>query len=448
MTFTNEQVEMIEAFRSDGNVPGVSVALVKSGEIVASGGFGYRNIEDQLPMNAGTISPIASLTKSFTGMAVMMLVEEGKLALDEPVQTWLPEFRVADADASRKMTPRMFLSHKSGIGRTGHQNAMWSGPSPYHDRADLISRLQEVELQSQPNEAWSYCNEGYVTLGHLIELQSGMPLHEFLEQRVFARLGLTSTRTNFLPWKQAEDRTTGYIPTPDGLKTAWLPDNYDIYLTTGGIVSTVLDLARCQILAMDYANHPLLSAGSLEQTHTISMPYGDSGWGYGLGWMVAWHDGLKVVEHSGGLAGVATHSLMVPGEGAGAVVLTNLSGAKAGDLAEQLAGSLIGRPLFRKSTSEPLPLRSNAAQPDSGERSRYSGEYTFGTAKLTISDSGERLIAQPYTPEFPDEPSTGLIAVGTDRFLTLQGAGPVSFLTNDAGVPDRLLFGGNMYRRA
>ncbi len=447
MTFTNEQIEMIEAFRSDGDVPGVSVALVDGGEIVASGGFGYRNVEEQLPMTANTISPIASLTKSFTGMAVMMLVEEGKLALDEPVQTWLPEFRVADAEASRKMTPRMFLSHKSGIGRTGHQNAMWTGPSPYRDRADLISRLQDVELQSQPNEAWSYCNEGYVTLGHLIELQSDMPLHEFLEQQVFAKLGLKNTRTNFLPWKQAADRTTGYIPTPDGLDTAWLPDNYDIYLTTGGIVSTAVDLARCQILAMDYANHPLLSSGSLEQTHTISMPYGDSGWGYGLGWMIAWHEGLKVVEHSGGLAGVATHSLMLPGEGIGAVVLTNLSGAKAGDLAEQLAGSILGRPLFRESISDPLPIRTSARQPDSTERSRYSGEYTFGAASMTITDSGEHLVAQPYTPEFPNEPSTGLIAVAPDRFLTLQGAGPVTFLANDAGTIDRLLSGGNLYRR-
>lgn len=448
MSFTNEQVELIEAFQEDGGVPGVSVALVDGGEIIASGGFGYRNLEDELPMTADTVSPIASLTKSFTGMAVMMLVEEGKLELDEPVQTWLPQFRVADAEASRKMTPRMFLSHKSGIGRTGHQNAMWTGPSPYRDRLDLISRLQDVELQSQPNKAWSYCNEGYVTLGHLIELQSGMPLDEFLEQRVFAGLGLKQTRTNFLPWKQAEDRTTGYIPTPDGLQTAWLPDNYDIYLTTGGIVSTAVDLARCQILAMDYANHPLLTAGSLEQTHTISMPYGDSGWGYGLGWMIAWQDGLKVVEHSGGLAGVATHSLMLPHEGIGAVVLTNLSGAKAGDLAEQLAGTLLGRPLFRTSISDPLPLRSNARQPDAKDRAGYSGEYIFGSASMTISDNGERLVAQPYSPDAPNEPPTGLIAVGQHRFLTLQDGGPVSFLTNTAGHPDRLLFGGNLYRRS
>lgn len=448
MTFTNEQVELIEAFREAGSVPGVSVALVKDREIIASGGFGYRNLEEQLPMTADTVQPIASLTKSFTGLAVMMLVEEGKLALDKPVQTWLPEFRVADAEASRKMTPRMFLCHKSGIGRTGHQNAMWAGPSPYRDRADLISRLQDVELQSQPNEAWSYCNEGFVTLGHLIEKLSGMPLHDFLEQRIFAELGLTSTRANFLPWKQAADRTTGYFQTADGLETAWLPDNYDIYLTTGGIVSTALDQARYQITAMNFTNHPLLSTGSLEQTQTISMPYGDTGWGYGLGWMIGWHEGLKVVEHSGGLAGVATHSLMIPSEGISVAVLTNLSGARARDLAEQLAGTLRGKPLFRESVSDPLPLRTKARQPDSNERAQYTGEYQFGVARMTITDDGEQLVAQPWTPEPPEEPSTGLLAVGPHRFVTLRSASPISFLTNAEGTPDRLLYGGNLYRRS
>lgn len=446
MSFTSEQIEIVEDFMAAGGVPGVAVALVQGGEIVAAGGFGVRSRETNLPMTASTVSPIASLTKSFTGVATMMLVEQGKLALDEPVQSWLPEFRVADADASRKMTPRMFLCHKSGIGRTGHQNAMWTGPSPYRDRADLIDRLKSVELQTQPNEAWSYCNEGFLTVGHLIETQSGIPMHEFFDKLIFEPLGLSNTHANFLPWKQSDNGTTGYIKNDDGYETAWLPDDYTIYLTTGGIVSTAEDLARYQIHAMNPANHPLLSAGALEQTQTISMPHGDSGYGYGLGWSIAWNGATKVVEHGGGLAGVSTYSMMVPAERIGAVVITNLSGAGASNLAEMLIGTLRDEPLHRASLDDSLPVRTRAQQPNPAEREAFLGVFAFGPATVTISDANE-LTAQPFTPEFPDMPSTGLICVGHNRFLTLRDGNPITFLANEQGTIDRLLSGGNLFRR-
>ena len=121
LDFSPEQEDIIESIREKDGIPGVAAAIVKDGEMVAAGGFGNRNRDANLPMTIHTVSPLCSLTKSFTGVAVMQLVDSGKLSLDEPVVSYLPTFRVADGEASRKMTPRIFLCHKSGMGRTGHQ---------------------------------------------------------------------------------------------------------------------------------------------------------------------------------------------------------------------------------------------------------------------------------------------------------------------------------------
>lgn len=117
--FSPEQRDFIKSVRETRRIPGVAAAIVKDGEIVAAGGFGYRNRDAQLPMTIHTVSPLCSLTKSFTGVAVMQLVESGKIWLDEPVSSYLPNFQVADPEASRKITPRILLCHKSGRGTPG-----------------------------------------------------------------------------------------------------------------------------------------------------------------------------------------------------------------------------------------------------------------------------------------------------------------------------------------
>lgn len=132
MSFSPEQRSIIETKRETQGIPGIAAAIVKDGEILAAEGFGYRNLEQKLPVTAHTIFPLCSISKSFTGVAIMQLVEAGQLALDEPVVSYLPDFRIADAEATRKITPRILLSHQSGLGRTGHQDRMFKEEkSPY-----------------------------------------------------------------------------------------------------------------------------------------------------------------------------------------------------------------------------------------------------------------------------------------------------------------------------
>lgn len=447
MNFSPEQRFIIETNRETQGIPGIAAAIVKDGEILAAEGFGYRNLEQKLPVTAHTIFPLCSISKSFTGVAIMQLVEAGQLALDEPVVSYLPDFRIADAEATRKITPRILLSHQSGMGRTGHQDRMFKEEkSPYSSRADLVKQLSEVKSQTQPNVTWSYCNEGYAILGLLVDTISGISLEEYFQTRIFDVLGMKQSYVRFAQWREAENRSHTYQKQGDNYQETNLPKEYNIYLASGGICSTVSDVARYQIATLNYTHSPLLSPGFLDQMHTISRPYGDTGWGYGLGWMVAWSGHHKICEHGGRLAGVSTHSLMVPAAKLGVVVLSNLGGAPVRQLALQLAESVLGQDLFPP-TSDKNPNRFSTRfpVPDAATLQQYVGTYVQGERRLNISVENQQLVVRLGAADNVDEAEVRpLTAVARDWFMEPMG-GQVYFIqAKDGSVTSVLIGGGSM----
>ncbi len=447
--FSPEQEDIIQSIKEKEGIPGVAAAIVKDGEIVAAGGFGYRNRDAQLPMTIHTVSPLCSLTKSFTGVAVMQLVESGKIWLDEPVVSYLPNFRVADTDASHKMTPRTFLCHKSGMGRTGHQARMFTEPEPYKDRGDLVSQLAEVQLQTSPNAAFSYCNEGYVTLGHLVETVSSIPLEDYFQSQIFDTVGMKRTYPRFAQWQADTDRAHGYVKNEGNHEETQLPENYNIYLSTGGICSTAYDYANYLIATMDYANSPLLSSGSLDAMHTVSMPYGDTGWGYGFGWAIAWNRGRKIVSHGGGLSGIATYALMVPAEQFGVVALTNLSGDDARKIAEHLANNVLGMPLVQPRSEDSLAFNTSYSFPNADTLAHYAGSYAHvyqdEETEITVAIEEGNL-----TVQYAGEEAIPYIGIGTDVFMSQRTGswGTIVHFARDAEENiSSLLQGGILYQR-
>jgi CubicO group peptidase (beta-lactamase class C family) len=386
-----------------------------------------------------------------TGTAVMQLVEQGRVSLDEPARTYLPDLMISDLEATRKITPRVLLSHKSGMGRTGHQPPMWTEKvSPYRDRADLVSRLANVMLQTPPNTTWSYCNEGFVTLGHLVETVSDIPLEEYFETRIFEPVGMDDTHTSFDAWRASADRAHLYERSGDGSTEAFLPANYSIYLSTGGVSSTALDLAKYQIANMNYSDSPLLGAGSLEQLQSISMPFGDTGTGYGLGWQIRWVGSRKVVSHGGGLAGVATHSLIVPSAGIGVVVLSNLGGANVALMAEQLASTMLDEPIFVSDPRDAPPIRTRYVVPE-GTAADCLSVYVSDEATIEIVGDGDRISAIRSVPEGGAE-EAALVGIGDGLFMAAEGVRSrgslVYFVRDDDGGVTSLLTGGNQHWRS
>ena len=451
MAFTQEQRSIVEEYMSDNDIPGAAVALVRDGEIITEGGFGVADVSARRPATEHTVWPICSLTKSLTGTAVMQLSERGRLLLDEPVQTYLPAFRLKDEAA------RMFLRHSSGMGRTGHQDQLREAPvNPYPTRASLVRALKGVGLQSPPDACWSYSNEGYAVLGHLIETISGTPLEEYFQREVFDRAGMGDSFVRFADWRAAADRAYPYArgdvgPFDSGERhddyvVTRLPEDYQTFLSTGGVASSAHDLAKYQLAAMDYDRSPLLSGGSLDQMHSPSFQYGDTGWGYGFGWQVFWARGQRVVGHGGGLPGISNYSLMFPARRTGAVVLTNRGARTAFLLAERLMGTMLGTALFRDSQNDPLPFRSRHPSPSGETLDEYAGSYAFNEVAAEVSPWEMGLsIRLPGRRDAPDQ-AILTVAVAPDTFLDRNLASVIHFVRGAGGRVRQMLHGGYAYR--
>ena len=449
LDFSPEQEDIIESVRETNEIPGVAAAIVRDGGLVAAEGFGNRNHDANLPMTAHTVFPLCSLTKSFTGVAVMQLVESGKIWLDEPVVSYLPKFRVANTEASRKITPRILLCQKSGMGNTGHRDRIWvEEPNPYNSRAELVDQLVEVQLQTPPNAAYSYSNEGYVTLGVLVETVSGIALEDYFQSHIFDVVGMKRTYPRFSQWQSDTDRSHGYEKKEGNYEETRLLADYSISLSTGGICSTAYDFANYLIATMDYVNSPILSSGSLDAMQAVSMPYGDTGWGYGFGWDIAWNAGRKIVSHSGGLPGIDTHALMVPAEQLGVVVLTNLSAWGARQIAEQLANSVLGAPVLRPTFKDPLRFKTRYTPLGADPLTQYVGTYTRVYQAEEEYQIAVEVGAGKLMVRYPDMEAIPFIAISPDMFMSRCSGNwrPIHFVRDAEGKVTSLLQGGNLFQ--
>lgn len=445
MSLAERITSVVEAYRAEHDIPGAAIAVVQDGAITYEGGFGQANLETGAAPTPHTLWPIASLTKSFTGVAAMQQVERGRLLLDEPITSYLPDFRFADPEASRKITVRNLLLHAGGIGRSGHQDTLREiSDEAYPTREQLVSALETAVQQSAPNTAWSYSNEGYATAGHAIETAADEPLEDLFQHGIFDRVGMTNTHPRFQNWREAEDRAIPYGrenvgPFDSGEQHGHytvirLPRDYRAFLSTGGTCSTAHDLARYQIATMRTEDSPLLSAGSLDNAHSAQLQYGDSGWGYGFGWQVMWsRDDTRVIGHSGGLPGVSNYSLVVPAERTGVVVLTNRNDRTGMNLAELLINEVREEPLFRFSLDEPLPFESQYEATREG-LSEYAGTYEFRMGPATVEATDRGVLIRTPSRYDAHEVRIDALAVGPDVFLGRFRAEPIYFMRDGAGA--------------
>ena len=454
-----ERIEgVVEAYRAEHDIPGAAVAIVEDGAITIEAGYGVANFETGAAPTPHTLWPIASLTKSFTGTVAMQLVEQGRLHLDEPITSYLPGFRFADEAASRKITMRTLLLHAGGIGRSGHQDTLREvSDEAYPTREQLVAALETATQQMAPHAGWSYSNEGYATAGHTMDVAAEEPLEELFQHGVFDRVGMANSHPRLQDWREAGDRAIPYGrehvgPFDSGERhgeytVIRLPRDYRPFLSTGGTCSTAHDLALFQIATMDYADSPLLSAGSLDAAHAAQLEYGDSGWGYGLGWQVMWtRDGTKAIGHSGGLPGVSNYSLVIPDERLGVVVLTNRNDRTGMALAELLMNEVRAEPPFRASLAEPLPFRSRY-EVSAEALAEYEGAYEFrmGAASVEAMERGV-LIRTPSRYD-AHEVVIDALAVGPDVFLGRFGAEPIYFQRDGSGAVRAFTHIGYQYPR-
>ncbi len=313
----------IEAARKAGNVPGLSVAIVKDGKVIFSEGFGYQDVQKRKRATADTVYEIGSTTKAFTALLTTQAVQEGKLSLSDRPVKYIPKFRLKDPAANSKITLEDMLSHRSGLART---DLTWYAADFHGD--ELLDIAAEVQPTAPLGARWQYQNLMVAFVGMALEKTYGESYHQLLRERFFGPLGMAHSDSTYAATKAQKELATGY---PNlGAASAANPlalKEVDRIAPAGTISSTARDMsAYLQMLLADgkFQGKQLFAPEAVEETRKprIEISPG-TGQFYGLGWMLKKDHGVDNVFHGGNIDGFTANVSLWPSEHLGVVALSN-----------------------------------------------------------------------------------------------------------------------------
>jgi CubicO group peptidase (beta-lactamase class C family) len=294
--------------------PGAAVGVLRDGVFIHRKAYGLADLEWGLPLTPDSVFRIASLTKQFTAVGVMMLIERGDLRLDDPIEAVLEEWD----PRGRRVTIRHLLNHTSGIqshdaalpGRTERMNL---------PLREVIAWALQAPFVFEPGARYRYNNTGYLLLGEIIARRSGVAFEDFLAAAIFKPLGMS--RTGLLRHGEVTaQRARGYVRGRRGFHNA-RPDADGWSYAAGGLGSTLDDLARWDRALRD---HVLVSPRGLEQMLAPTPLTDGALYPYGFGWGVAEYQGRRLFHHTGGVSGFASHMAHLRDERVTTIVLSNL----------------------------------------------------------------------------------------------------------------------------
>jgi CubicO group peptidase (beta-lactamase class C family) len=324
---TSAVTEYVRAEMERRHIPGLSLLVARNGKIIRAEGFGLANVELQVPVKPETIFQSGSVGKQFTATAVMMLVDEGKISLEDPLTKFFPDAPTAWKD----VTVRQLLSHTAGFG---------DYPQDFDFRKDwtedeLLKVVEGIPLAYPPGTKWDYSNLGYLTLGILIHRVTGEFYGDFLQQRIFQPLGMTSTRiineADIIP-----NRAAGYRLVKGELKNQeWVAPAMNT-TADGSLYFNTLDLAKWD--AALYTDK-LLKKSSLDLMWTpVKLKDGQTNKaGYGFAWFIENRQGHRCIHHDGAWQGFTTAIDRYVDDQLTVVALTNLAGAEPGTITKHVA---------------------------------------------------------------------------------------------------------------
>jgi CubicO group peptidase (beta-lactamase class C family) len=333
----------VEGAMRDWGVPGLALAVVQGDDLLHARGYGVRNLESREPVDTSTLFGLLSPTKTFVAVALGMLVDAGRLSWDDRVVDHLPSFRTHDEARTREIRIRDILSH-----RTGHPLAhrLWYGTE--HDSAELMRRMHEVRPVAPLGEEFHYSNLMYLVAGEVIEAVSGLSWNEFVEQRIFAPLGMERSTTSVRDLAGRDNLASPHARRFFGRVGAIRPIPYFDADNIGaaGMIHTSAGEAAAwlRLLASEgtFEGQRLIGAERLREMQEPHVAVagddaatgGDRAWAplcgymgavsYGLGWFNMEYRGRPLLLHGGGINGQRSAVGLLPEAGAGVIILSNL----------------------------------------------------------------------------------------------------------------------------
>jgi CubicO group peptidase (beta-lactamase class C family) len=317
----------VRAEMTKQRIPGLALLVSRGGQVMRAQGYGLANVELQVPVKPETIFQSGSVGKQFTATAVMMLVEEGKIGLEDPLTKYFP-----DAPPSwKKVTIRELLSHTAGF--TDYPKSFDMRRD--YTEAEQLKIVESIPLAFAPGTSWSYSNLGFLTLGILIHKVTGEFYGDFLQERIFRPLDMQTTRiiseADIVP-----NRSAGYRLVKGELKNQeWVSPTVNT-TADGSLYFSITDLAKWDAALY---TEKLLKRSSLDEMWAVAkLSHGQPNSGhYGFGWFVVTKNGHRVVEHEGAWQGFETQISRYVEDKLTVVVLTNLDDAKPEVLADRVA---------------------------------------------------------------------------------------------------------------
>jgi D-alanyl-D-alanine carboxypeptidase len=296
--------------------PGLTVLVSRKGQVLLRSGYGLANVELGVPARPEHVFRIASVTKQFTSAIIMMLAEEGRLSVSDPLTKYLPDYPVL----GRTITIEHLLTHTSGIHNYTDIPAWRQTWRQDLSLAALIDTFKNEPLDFVPGEQWKYSNSGYVLLGAVIEKVTGTPYATVVQDRIFGPLGMASSR-----YDSTEDvipnRAAGYARANGRIvNAAYLSMTHPH--AAGALVSTVDDLAKWDAAL---SGTRLLQTESIARMFTPYLLASGKATTYGYGWNIGTISGRAVQEHGGGINGYRAYVLRIPAEGIFVAILSGLA---------------------------------------------------------------------------------------------------------------------------
>jgi len=428
----------VDAEMQKGKIPGVSIAVIKNGKPVLVKGYGFSNVEHQVAVKPETIFQSGSVGKQFTAMAVMLLVDEGKIDLDEKISKYLGTV----PESWKDITVRHLLTHTGGMTDYTQDFNLWQD----YTEDELLKKAQAVPTAFAPGERWQYSNLGYLTLGVMIHKVSGKFYGDYLQERVFKPLGMTTARViseaDIIP-----NRAMGYRLENGELKhQTWVAPQFNT-TADGALYLTVLDMIKWDEAL---TQGKLIKKESYDQMWTPAKLNSGRATNYGFGWMLdETANGRKVIEHGGAWQGFKSHISRYPNDKLTVIVFANLAQTNQSRLARGIA-EIVEPSLIPKPIKDPDPQvtamlldqlkKMSAGKPDldlftsemqkiiSGPQDRFTAfikslgeikKFELVARKVTAADVSYR-----YRIEFTTETAYMNVVKGKDGKIASLGFQP------------------------
>lgn len=429
--------DYVKTLMEKEHIAGVAVAVSQNGQIIYKAGFGVRNISTQEPVTPETIFGIASISKSFTAMAIMQLEDEGKLCVDDPVAKYIPEFKIPGVEDRNSVKIRHLLSHTTGIPPMRRRQELCT-----FDKHIEYLATEDYQVLGKPGEYFSYCNDAFLLLGEIIQRLTGRLYRRYMTERILDAAGMYRSTYSLEEIARFHNVSVPYIYNKKcgSLEEQPWPKlgNYEV---GGGVRSNVLDLMK---YAQIYVNKGvvdgkrIVSENGLKKMQEPVYKIGrNSYYGFALK-ITPDYCGVTLVEHGGSQPGVSSNFGFIPEKGIGAAVLTNVSNVSAQAIWLAAINTVLGLPLDQRRSVEPyydVPFEY---------LKKFIGTYKSAEGgHLQVVADGDILKAKIKDEEYP------LRASGEDTLVFERGGFEqvIKFYFDNEGIPWAAFLRMRMLRR-